>query len=252
MVKVVVLAAAELASPPGSPPWSLLASSSVGLPLAHGAPLGSRAELRPLGPRSTARPKTVGFGACWPSRHSTYTANMTACWRAGFQGARQQVCHGKGGKGGKRMAVLVPCVQPEAATMRATGAASMRATRGFHHVCQRLPPYVSPGLLRPGDVGTARVGTQHRRRGGRAVHRTYSRLKGHREKGKGPSCWCHLTTPHNPGLLAADPPGSWLRYALGASCRVAQSRAPVSTTPYLERDCGAVVWAVRPGRSRRF
>ena len=35
------------------------------------------------------------WGSTHSLMHSTYTANMTACWRAGFRGPRQQVCYGR-------------------------------------------------------------------------------------------------------------------------------------------------------------
>lgn len=35
------------------------------------------------------------WGATHSLLHSTYTANMTACWKAGFRGARQRVCYGR-------------------------------------------------------------------------------------------------------------------------------------------------------------
>jgi len=45
--------------------------------------------------------EVIGSGLCftWGGTHSllhsTYTTNMTACWKAGFRGARQKVCYGK-------------------------------------------------------------------------------------------------------------------------------------------------------------
>ena len=35
------------------------------------------------------------WGSTHSLMHSTYTANMTACWQAGFRGPRQQVCYGR-------------------------------------------------------------------------------------------------------------------------------------------------------------
>jgi hypothetical protein len=35
------------------------------------------------------------WGATHSLMHSTYTANMTACWQAGFRGPQQQVCYGR-------------------------------------------------------------------------------------------------------------------------------------------------------------